>query len=365
MNESRCQVAVYYFPNWHPCAWTEPRYGPGQSEWVAVQNAVPRFPGHKQPKVPLWGYEDESDPAVMEKKIAAAADHGVDAFLFDWYWWENGPSLEAALEKGYFGAANRDRVQFAIMWANHRPVSRQTFDQAVDHIVNDYFPLPSYWKVEGRPYFSIYELHTLIAGLETGGAGSTGVDETLRAIDSLREKTLKAGFPGLHFNGVEWGLRNLPDASFEAQNWMIDHLGIDSVTDYVWVHHAETPGFPENDYLEVAGKAYADWDRFSSGYRVPYHPNVTMGWDSWPRVPVEKPFEPGAYPATPLITANPPAAFRTALEQARRWLERPEISQKILTVNAWNEWTEGSYLEPDTEYGLGYLEAIRDVFGNE
>jgi hypothetical protein len=299
----------------------------------------------------------------MEKKIAAAADHGVDTFLFDWYWWENGPSLEAALEKGYFEAANRERVKFAIMWANHRPVFRQTFDAAVDHIVNDYFPQPSYWKVEGRPYFSIYELHTLIGGLETGSPGSTGIDETRRAMDNLREKTLKAGFPGLHFNAVEWGLRNLPDASFEAQNWMIDALGIDSVTDYVWVHHIDLPCFPENPYPEAAERAYADWDRFAASYRVPYHPNVTMGWDSWSRVPAEKPFEPGAYPATPLITGNPPAEFRKALERARQWLERPENSQKILTINAWNEWTEGSYLEPDTEYGMGYLEAILDVFG--
>ncbi len=89
------------------------------------------------------------------------------------------------------------------------------------------------------------------------------------------------------------------------------------------------------------------------------------GWDSWPRVPAEKPFEPGSYPATPLITDNPPEEFRKALEYAREWLRRAEIKQKILTINAWNEWTEGSYLEPDVEYGLGYLEAIKSVFGKE
>ncbi len=355
MSEQNCQVAVYYFPNWHPCKWNEPRYGQGQSEWVAVQNARPRFPGHKQPKIPLWGYEDESDPGVMEKKIAAAADHAIDAFIYDWYWWEKGPSLEAGLERGYLGARNNDRVKFGIMWANHRPVTRQAFDAAIDHVVDDYFSHPSYWKIEGRPYFSIYELHTLIAGLGD-------IDETRRAIDSLREKAVRAGFPGLHLNFVEWGLRNLPDTSFEAQNLLIGALGADSVTDYVWVHHVETPNFPENPYPEVAEKATRDWDRFAASYRAPYHPNVTMGWDSWPRVPDEKPFEPGVYPATPLITGNPPEEFRKALARARAWLERPEIRQKILTINAWNEWTEGSYLEPDTEYGMRYLEAIKSVF---
>jgi hypothetical protein len=356
MNKEKTQVAVYYFPNWHPCKWNEKSYGAGNSEWEIVRKAKPRFRGHQQPKVPLWGYEDESKPAVMEKKIAAAAEHGVDAFIYDWYWWENGPSLEAGLEKGFFGANNNSLLKFGIMWANHRPVSRQTFDAAIDHIVKDYFQRPSYWTIEGKPYFSIYELHTLIAGLG-------GLDETCRAMDSLREKTVRAGLPGIHFNAVEWGLRNLPEPEMEAQNRMIAALGVESVTDYVWVHHVPTPRFPENPYPEVAEGAYKDWDRFGAAYPVPYHPNVTMGWDSWPRVPADKPFEPGAYPATPLVTANSPEEFGKALQRARAWLERPEVKQKILTINAWNEWTEGSYLEPDTVNSMGYLEAIQRIFG--
>jgi hypothetical protein len=350
------EVAVYYFPNWHPCQWNQKSYGPGNSEWATVKSARPRFEGHQQPKIPAWGYEDESDPAVMEKKIDAAADHAVTAWIFDWYWWENGPSLEACLEKGYLGAANRERLKFGIMWANHRPVNRKTFNEATDHIILAYLNQPAYWWVGGKPYFSIYELHTLIAGLG-------GVDETRRAFDAFRQRALKAGLPGIHLNAVEWGLRNLPDASLPAQNSLITSLGVDSVTDYVWVHHVDLPQFPENAYPVIAEKAHADWERFTAAYQVPYHPNVTMGWDSWPRVPAERPFEPGAYPATPLITSNPPSEFRLALAKARSWLERPEIAQKILTINAWNEWTEGSYLEPDEVHGMGYLQAIRDIFG--
>ena len=361
MKPKNCQVAVYYFPNWHPSTWNTsilvlPNHmGVKESEWTALQKARPRFPGHQQPKVPLWGYEDESDPAVMAKKIDAAADHGVDAFLFDWYWWENGPSLQACLEQGYLKAENNQRVKFAIMWANHRPVTRAAYDRAVDQIVNEYFNHPSYWKMDGKPYLSIYELYTLLKGFETE-------EDACRAVESLREKTLKAGFPGLHLNLVEWGLRNLPDPSYENQRRWLARLGVESVTDYVWIHHVALSKFPENDYREVAEAAYADWDRFAAEYPLPYHPNVSMGWDSWPRVPVERPFEPGEYPATPLMTGNPPLEFRKALTRARAWLERPEVTQKILTINAWNEWTEGSYLEPDTIHGMGYLEAIRDVF---
>ncbi len=79
------------------------------SEWRLVQQARPRFKGHQQPKVPLWGYEDESDPTIFAKKIKAASQAGISSFIFDWYWYDDGPFLQAALEKGYLGAPNRKR----------------------------------------------------------------------------------------------------------------------------------------------------------------------------------------------------------------------------------------------------------------
>ena len=88
------------------------------SEWELVKAAKPRFPGHHQPNVPLWGYTDESDPKAMAQKIDAAADHGIDAFIFDWYYYEDGLYLQRGLEKGFFGAANNRRLKFALMWAN-------------------------------------------------------------------------------------------------------------------------------------------------------------------------------------------------------------------------------------------------------
>lgn len=352
--KERCQVAVYYFPNWHPCPSNERVYGKGESEWLVVRNARPRFQGHKQPKIPLWGYEDESDPAVMEKKLAVAADHAIDVFIFDWYWSDAGPALQAALENGYLKADNNDRVKFSCMWANHQQVSREAFDQAVDHVVETYFSHPSYWTIDGRPYFSIYEFNTLVAGL-----GS--VDETRQALDYLREKTVKAGFPGLHLNAVEWGIQKLPEGIAD-RNELVARMGIDSVTSYVWIHNVTQLDFPENAYADVVEKACADWERFTEEFKAPYHPNVTMGWDSWPRVPSTEPFEPAQYPRTPLITSNLPEEFQKALQRAKSFFETQGIKQRILTINAWNEWTEGSYLEPDTEHGMAYLEAIRVVF---
>lgn len=93
-------VACYYFPNYHVDARNEAAHGEGWTEWELVRRAEPRFPGHQQPRVPAWGYTDEADPAQMAQKIAAAADHGIDAFIFDWYWYDDGPYLQRGLDEG-------------------------------------------------------------------------------------------------------------------------------------------------------------------------------------------------------------------------------------------------------------------------
>ena len=116
----RPTVAAYYFGNYHPGdARNTQIKGDAWSEWELVKAARPRFHGHKQPRVPLWGYQDESDPQVMAQKIDCAADHGIDVFLFDWYWYNDGPFLEAPIERGFKGATNNGRMKFAFMWANH------------------------------------------------------------------------------------------------------------------------------------------------------------------------------------------------------------------------------------------------------
>lgn len=98
---------AWYFPNWHVDAINEKWHGKGWTEWEVVKVAHPRFEGHLQPKKPLWGYEDESDPKVFGKKIAYAKKYGVDGFIFDFYWLcDLGRYRINALEKGFLGARN-------------------------------------------------------------------------------------------------------------------------------------------------------------------------------------------------------------------------------------------------------------------
>jgi hypothetical protein len=341
-----------------------------------VKNAKPRFAGHQQPHVPLWGYMDESKPEVMAQKIAAAADHGVSAFVFDWYYYEDGPFLDAPIDRGFLQATNNGRLKFAFMWANHDwmgnlfphtnhtpwkvlypgKVSPASFDKICDHLIKDYFSRTNYWRIDGKPYFSFYLLQTLLDDF-----GS--VPATRAALDRFRAKAKAAGLPGLHLNAVVWGNTILPVEKTVAEPVKLIHeLGFDSVTSYVWIHYTPMPE-QQTEYNFVRDRYFEYWTKAATNFGVPYIPNVTMGWDPSPRAEQSQPFDNSGYPFMNTIKDNTPENFRAALELARQRLLAEPGGLRILNLNCWNEWTEGSYLEPDTVHGMAYLDAVKQVFG--
>jgi len=371
----KIDVASYYFGNYHV---GDPRNerakGLRWSEWELVRAAKPRFAGHHQPNVPLWGYTDESDPKAMAQKIDAAANNGIDAFIFDWYYYDDGPFLDRPIDRGFLKARNRKRLKFAFMWANHDwldihpyrrgaeqkllypgKVTPATFEKIGDHVVKDYFRQPNYWRIDGKPYFSFYELTKLV---ESFGS----VEATRAALDRFRAKAVKAGLPGLHLNAVVWGQTILPGEGKPADTpKLIKDLGFDSVTSYVWIHHVGLPQ-QQTDYNYVRDAYFKYWDSAEHQFGVPYIPNVTMGWDSSPRADQRDEFANVGYPFMNTISGNTPERFREALEMTKQRLLTQKNGPRILNINCWNEWTEGSYLEPDKVHGMKYLEAIKAVF---
>lgn len=365
------QVAVYYFPNWGPVL---------SSEWALIKAALPQFNGHQQPKVPMWGYTNENDPVDMAQKIDAAADNGIDAFIFDWYYyddesefhagsrdsWDGKKYLYMALENGFLKAHNNSKLKFSLMWCNHDlgqhvkgAVKPVTCEEMMDYVIEKYFKHPSYWKINGCPYFSIYQIN---AFLKTYG---NDYKKAAAAIELFRNKVKAAGFPDLHLNAVLWGI------SGNMIN-KITKLKINSTTSYAWIHHNVLPDFPSSDYSKAADTYFKslEYGGASNGLKspaklipVPYHINVSMGWDSSPRCKNATDWMTRrGYPFGPVIVNNTPYLFKKYLAKAKTLtLTKPE-NERIITINSWNEWGEGSYLEPDTTYGMGYLKAIKEVF---
>lgn len=375
----RPTVLAYYFPDWHVDPRNEGWFGEGWTEWKLLQSAEPRFPGHRQPRTPAHGFQDETDPAVAAEQIALAKAHGVDGFLVDYYWYDDGPYLQGALDRGLLQAPNRDDIDFALMWANHElvdifptaaregappprladgAIGAAAFERMTDHIISAYFSRPNYLRIDGKPWFSVYEIGNLIDGLG-------GVEETAAALARFREKTVAAGHPGLHLDAVVWGFGVLPTAvAVHDTADLISRLGFASATSYVWIHHTSGDdfGFPVADSDALREVAFEDYERFAAELPVPFHPNVTVGWDASPRTAQDVPFERGRYPFGP-VWDQTPAQFRAGLERAERFVQEHPSEHPIVTINAWNEWTEGSSLLPDTTHGLAFLEAVRDVFG--
>ena len=368
-------VACYYFGNYHP---GDPRnaklHGADWSEWELVRDAKPRFPGHHQPNVPLWGYTDESKPEAMAQKIDAAASHGIDAFIFDWYYYNDGPFLDAPTDQGFLKAKNNRRLKFAFMWANHdwldihpyhrgQPakilypgqVTPSTFDRIGDLLIKNYFSRPNYWRIDGKPYFSFYDLNNLVNSFGSLAA-------TRSALDGFRAKAKAVGLPGLHLNAVVWENVILPGEHEVTDSAKLVHdLGFDSVTSYVWIHHVGLPQ-QQTDYNYVRDRYFDYWSQASTRFGVPYIPNVTMGWDPSPRADQSQTLDNSGYPFMNTITNNTPENFETALSMAKERLLGEPNGLRILNINCWNEWTEGSYLEPDTVHGMAYLDAVRKVF---
>ena len=358
-------VAAYVWPAYQPDPrWKElGLFSAGKGEWQNVWEAVPKWEGHRQPLKPLWGYEDESDPKVVAKKIDAAVSHGVNVFIYDWYWYGGRPFLEDGLDRGFLGAENNRRMRFFVMWANHHVTGlwdNKTADKRFDaprkdwlgfvtdeefrtklvpRWITKYFVRPNYYRIDGKPVFMIYEVGTFIEGIG-------GVEKAAAAVDWMRAEAVRAGLGGIHLMACDYGLK---------AEW-VKALRIDSASIYNFVHWS----YPEKntEYADWARRGAARFDVAGRELGVTdYFPHASAGWDTNPRYPRES-SQPSAVNATP-------EKFEAVLRRAKDWSDanRRPGRPKLITVNSWNEWTEGSYLEPDSVNGFGYLDAVLRVFG--
>jgi len=356
-------VAAYIWPSCHNDPLGRDKLWPeGTGEWEVIKKGNPRFDGHYQPRQPLWGYEADNDPKVVEKWIDVATDHGVNVFVYDWYWYEGGPFLESALNDGFLKASNNKKMQFYIMWANHdvkynywnvhkykdntdilwnAKVDWDNYKIIVDRVINQYFKQPNYFKINGEPVFSIFSIGKLVESFNNSEA------EARQALDYFREEVIKAGFPGLHIQWNQGGGSVMSDETAAGFVKSVNTMGFNSIAMY-------NMGGLDEDYLVYGANSVKIREQMDSLLDVPVFPCVSIGWDDTPRFPAKGIHDVVHY-------NNKPQSFAALLSKAKKYADNHPEQPALITINAWNEWVEGSYLLPDMLNGYGYLEAVKEV----
>ncbi|MBC8620283.1 glycoside hydrolase family 99-like domain-containing protein [Parabacteroides faecis] len=368
--KQKYDIAAFLYPAY---ASDDPRLRPfwpmGIGEWETVMTMQKRNPGHYWDRKPLWGYINEADPSVMSMEIEQATKHGVNVFIFDWYWFDGRPFMETTLDNGFLKADNVDKMQFYLMWANHDVVNvwdtrlarvkednviwtgkvdRQEFEKICKRNIEKYFKHPQYYKIDGKPVFMIYDIPQLIAGLG-------GVEETADALEWFKKETKKAGFPGLELQITMWSI-NMNYSGFDAgkttnpENSFVKKLGFTSATHYQFAHFTNV----NEDYNVIMDAVEKEWERIDSSYDFTYYPHISVGWDNSPRTGVSA-----------VVKNNTPENFEKALRRAKAFADRHPKQKPLITINSWNEWTETSYLMPCNVFGYGYLDAVKSVFVDE
>ncbi len=377
---SEYDVAAYIWPAFQPAPeWQKYNlFKKGIGEWEFVKEADVKKAGHKQPRKPLWGYEPEDNPIVIARKIDACLAAGINMFIYDWYWYDHAPFLENAVN-AFLKAPNNERMMFALMWANHNiddlwdktvgvkctdkkgyknlraksEVSLEEFKNVLVPRWIEYFKKPNYYKINGKPLFQVFDPYSLAQWF----GGAEGV---AKAFDYFEEQAKKAGFAGVEFQCISSNLKRPERAK------CVIGAGYDGIFAYNWLEQNPFSGSYSLDYKGMKDLDYKQWgdvamdnfekiaEKFPQFY---FCPNVSCGWDTNPRFPKE------VY--VPVATNNTPERFEAFLRRAKAWCDTntPADKPKLIVINSLNEWTEGSYLEPDEENGYGFLNAVARVFG--
>ena len=369
-NKSKYDVAAFLYPAY---VSDDPRLRPfwpmGIGEWETVMTMQQRNPGHYWNRVPLWGYINEADPSVMSMEIEQATKHGVNVFIFDWYWYDGRPFMETTLDNGFLKADNNEKMKFYLMWANHDAVNlwdtrlahvkdnnviwtgkvdREEFEKICKRNIEKYFKHPQYYKIGGKPVFMIYDIPNLITGLG-------GIKQTVDALKWFKDETIRSGFPGLELQITMWSI-NLNYSGVDGNktnklsNDFVTELGFTSGTHYQFVHFTDV----NEDYNIIMDAVEKEWQRIDTTYSFTYFPHISIGWDNSPRLG-----------NSAVVRNNTPEHFEKVLRKAKKYADTHPLQQPLITINSWNEWTETSYLQPCNVFGYGYLEAIKHVFIDE
>jgi lipopolysaccharide biosynthesis protein len=353
------RLLAFYLPQFHPIPENDRWWGAGFTEWTNVVKARPAFRGHHQPQLPTeLGFYDLRVPEVREAQAELAREHGLSGFCYYHYWFNGRRLLQRPFEEVL--TSGRPDFPFCLCWANEnwtrawdgaarevlmpQEYSPEDDRRHFDHLAPA-FRDPRYVRVDGKPLFLVYRTELLPDPARTAEiwreqARLSGIGELYLArvenfVAGIDPKTI--GFDAAVEFAPDW--RALPAPILRRQRW----------TPLTWLQR----------HIRIAPKVYFEHRvyRYETLVRrmlakpSPSYKQLrclTPGWDNSPRRAK------GAF----IFRGSSPRAYEHWLrELVRSTLDRFQGDERILFVNAWNEWAEGNHLEPDDRWGRAYLEA--------
>ncbi len=346
------RAICFYLPQYHPIPENDAAWGVGFTEWRHVVTAKPLFDGHYQPRLPAdLGFYDLRVPETRNEQAELARRYGIFGFCYYFYWLGNGKRLLERPLNEMFESGEPD-FPFCLCWANHHwrknwigsreAVVRQTYsEEDTRAMIRELIPMfrdRRYIQVDGKPLFIVYK--------------SQSLPEPGRYADIWRQEVRAAGFPDLYICRIENEGAVDPQAiGFDAAI-EFPPSGVRSATRDVGALDSES-GFRGVvcDYEQTA--FYAS-NRTSPGFKL--FRGVVPSWDNTSRRPPED--------AT-IFHGSSPEAYQDWLSVCVDWTRNNHAGdERMVFINAWNEWGESAYLEPDLRYGHAYLEATLNAVSN-
>lgn len=347
--QSDVKLIAYYLPQFHPIAENDAWWGKGFTEWTNVSKAVAQYEGHYQPRLPgELGFYDLRLSEVLHRQVELARLHGVHAFCFHFYWFAGKRLLERPLDQ-FLAVSRETGFPFCLCWANENWTRRwdglenevliaQDYARGqAEALLKDllvYVTHPNYITVEGKPVLLIYR--------------ADSIPHVERFVRTLRRKAKAAGLPGLHLVATNAFASGDPVASgFDAMAEFPPHGTSDHLVDHACRPlHMDFRGRVVS-YSAAAAGVVSRYPAVAKR-RPALYPGVMPQWDNTARRLAN------AF----ILHGSTPAQYGRWLHAAAhltRHINPPD--RRFVFVNAWNEWAEGAYLEPDRRFGYAYLEA--------
>lgn len=375
----RARVIAYYLPQYHPVPENDKFWGKGFTEWTNVTKAKPLFKGHYQPQLPAdLGFYDLRIPEIREEQAKMARECGVEGFCYWHYWFGNGKKVLDMPFNEVLKSGSPD-FPFCLGWANHSwttktwekgksfSTEKVIFEQLYlgdnDYEAHFYDVLPAfkdkrYMTVDGKPIFVIFE--------------PDDIPDSKHFIEFWNELATKNGLKGIYFIGRCDALPIMDRTKYKEIDKLTKpryeallkegYSGINSIT----LKYAEfkSSGFIKKGIHSCLRKKFGGfildkykYDDIMAHFITPedYMENV------YPQLIPRRDRSPRAGRKAMIYYNSTPKGFEIAAENAIQCVEKRDFEHRLIFLNAWNEWGEGAYMEPDLKFGHGYLEALKSV----